>query len=79
MAGERTGYVPKEIKGAAESVTRLPKKAVLFAAEKSVFVTVPLGIAAIATGAVSLGLGATLVGVDVISSHWAGKKRREMK
>jgi hypothetical protein len=67
MAGETVGYLPKEV-----------KKGVLYAAEKSAWVTIPATVIFVATGPMTWPLGAALIAGDVVTSHWAGQERRKL-
>lgn len=79
MASERMGYIPTEVKKTGEAVSKPVKKGVLFMAEKSIYVTAPVTAVMIATGAVPFVLGAAMIGTDVVTSRWAGNKRRSIK
>lgn len=75
MAGERLSASP-ERKGL---LPKPVKEAVLWTAEKSTWVTVPLTIIGVLAGSISVPGGIVLGVADVAGSRWAGNERRKLK
>lgn len=75
MAGERMNSSP--IDRIAETTKRKTKEVVLFAAEKSIYVTLPLTAFLFYTGAISGTVALLATGGDIITSKAAGNMRRK--
>lgn len=71
MAGERVSHSPPE------KALQKGKEVVLFTAEKSVYVTLPLTAGLFAAGMLPLSTALLLGGVDVVGSKVAGNMRKK--
>lgn len=60
-----------------ETVAKKGKEVVLFAAEKSIYVTLPLTAGLFAAGMIPLSTALLLGGVDVVGSKVAGNMRNK--
>lgn len=74
MATERAGASP--VDSFTETVKRKSKEVVLFVAEKSIFLTIPLTAYLFYTGAISGTVALLATGGDIVTSKVAGNMRR---
>ena len=75
MAGERLGGSSKE--NFADRTKAKGKEVVLFVAEKSVYVTLPLTAGLFAAGMIPLSTALLFGGADVVGSKVAGNMRKK--
>ncbi len=77
MAAEALRYYHQENKSITNKASERGKEVVLWAAEKSIYLTAPLTAVLLLTGAISVPVAVLALGGDVATSKIAGNMRKK--